>query len=89
MIDERAFIQAVGRKSKDFSGDLIFKDFNNGMYTYHASNKKRVNDDIVIHGVLNRGKCYTDPLIIPETETYDELTVPIYEEFREEVEKLQ
>jgi hypothetical protein len=39
--------------------------FPTGSWTFHAHSSLRSSDDIIVHGVLSGGLCYTQPLLFP------------------------
>ena len=65
VIDERDFLYSPTTKPGDFSGDRLVKYNDSGSCTFHASHRLRRSQDVVVHGVLHHGKCYTHPLIPP------------------------
>ena len=69
VIDERDFVKSSGLKPKDFSGSRIEKFDDAGTFTFTASHRLRRCQDVVVHGVLVNGKCYTAPLIPPDLPT--------------------
>ena len=66
VIDERDFHKYNGGRSSDFTGDKIEKRFDAGTFSFRASHRLRRSQDVVVHGVLRHGKCYTAPLIPPD-----------------------
>lgn len=65
LIDERAFIKAAGFHTDDYPTDNIAKNRDTGTFTYHANHRLRKSQDLLVHGVLIHGKCYTHGLIPP------------------------
>jgi hypothetical protein len=65
VIDERDLIQAAGHSPKDIESENIKKFYDAGTFTYHAAHKMKRSFDVVVHGVLRNGKCYTNELIPP------------------------
>ena len=66
VIDERDLLRSSRTKPSDFSGERLVKFNDTGSFIYHASHRLRHSQDVVIHGILRHGKCYTQPLILPE-----------------------
>ena len=66
VIDERDFARAAGCKPEDFESERIIKYPKAGTFTFHSQHRLRRSQDIVVHGVLIDGKCYTDELILPD-----------------------
>ena len=66
VIDERDFLKANGRKASDYKGEKIEKFTDAGTFTLSVSHRLRHSQDIVMHGILRHGKCYTAPLIPPD-----------------------
>jgi hypothetical protein len=65
VIDERDLIRAAGHSPKDVESKNIKKFYDAGTFTYHATHKMKRSFDVVVHGVLRNGKCYTNELIPP------------------------
>ena len=63
VIDERDLIIAAGHKPQDIFGESILKYYEAGTFTYRATHKKVSSKDVVVHGILQNGKCYTGALI--------------------------
>jgi hypothetical protein len=63
VIDERDFILASGIKPKQVYGEVILKDYEKGIFKYHAENKLKKSLDVVVYGILRNGKCYTHPFL--------------------------
>ena len=68
VIDERDIIKAAGFSSNDIRGENLVKNYDYGVCTYQAEHKRKRNHDVIVHGVLMNGKCYTDVLIAQEPE---------------------
>ena len=66
VIDERDFIRAAGHKNKDVESESIVKHNDAGTFTYRAKHRLKNSNDVIIHGVLSHGKCYTGALITPD-----------------------
>ena len=58
-------MKGQGLKTKDFKSERIHKYLEAGIWTYTASHRLRRSQDIIIHGVIIAGKCYTHGLILP------------------------
>jgi hypothetical protein len=65
VIDERDFAKAAGHRIKDIQSEVIYKFHGAGTFTYKATHKLKASNDVIVHGVLNHGKCYTAGLIPP------------------------
>ena len=66
VIDERDLVKAAGHKVKDVASERIEKHYEAGTFTYRAKHKLKTTNDVVLHGVLMSGKCYTHALIPPD-----------------------
>ena len=44
----------------------MIKDFEHGICTFRAEHKLKRSLDVIVHGVVMNGKCYSDVLIRPE-----------------------
>ncbi len=65
VIYERDFIKAIGLAPSDYQGSTLIKFDEAGSWTHTNFNQKSEQNNLVIHGVLWHGKCYTQPLIPP------------------------
>lgn len=65
VIDERDLVRAAGHSPQDIRGEKIIKFYDSASFTYCASHKQKSSLDVVIHGVLRNGKCYTGVLFPP------------------------
>ena len=63
VINEQDFLRARGGKVSDFRSERIDKFHEAGTWTYTGSSYRARSSDVVIHGVLMAGKCYTHELI--------------------------
>ena len=66
VIDERDLFRAAGHSASDIHSEKIHKYYDAGTFTYHATHKLKYTNDIIIHGILRDGKCYTNGLIPPD-----------------------
>jgi len=66
VVDERDLFKAAGHKAKDMMSEKITKHYDTGTFTYHARHKLKSTKDVIMHGVLLNGKCYTNALIPPD-----------------------
>jgi len=77
VIDERDFVRFTpGVKPADFSGDKIQKYNDAGTFTFHAVHRLRRSQDVIVHGLLRHGKCYTGPLIPPNLSREHPMATP-------------
>ena len=65
VLDERDFPKANGYKNSDFKTDRLTKHHDVGTWTFQCHHRLRSSEDILVHGLLRHGKCYTAPLIPP------------------------
>ena len=65
VVNEVDLLKAGGNKPSDFSGERIEKFHDAGTCTFIASHRKRRSQDVMAHGILLHGKCYTGALIPP------------------------
>lgn len=65
LIDERDLIIAAGTSPKWIEGETIQKFYESGKWTWTAKHKTKKALNIVVHGILVDGKCFTDDLILP------------------------
>lgn len=63
VIDERDFARAAGHSLNRIKSESISKYHTAGTFTYRATHKLKRNLDVVVHGILRSGKCYTHTLI--------------------------
>ena len=68
VVNEVDLLKADGNKPSDFSGERIEKFHDAGTCTFVASHRKRRSQDVMVHGILLHGKCYTGALIPPNLE---------------------
>ena len=66
VIDERDLIKAAGHKYADIASEQLQKYNSAGTFTYRATHKLKHSNDVIVHGILNSGKCYTNALIPPD-----------------------
>ena len=65
VIDERDFIRAAGHKPCDIVSENILKFHNAGTFTYRAIHWLKNSLNVLVHGILESGKCYSAPLLLP------------------------
>ena len=63
VINEQDFLRASGRTVKEFRFERLEKFHEAGTWTFTASSYHSKPRDIIVHGILLAGKCYTHPLI--------------------------
>eukprot|EP00980_Cylindrotheca_fusiformis_P004427 scaffold946_cov73-Cylindrotheca_fusiformis.AAC.2 len=78
VIDERDFIQAAGLNPSDVTSETIKKHYESRTFTYQAVHKTDHWLDVIIHGVLQNGKSYTD-VLLPPSDPQDVLEVNFLE----------
>jgi len=66
LVDERDLFKAAGHKAKDMMSEKIAKHCDTGTFTCHGRHKLKSTKDVIMHGVLLNGKCYTNALIPPD-----------------------
>lgn len=83
VLDEQDFIRAAKISPKRIQSEAITKFYNAGTFTYRASHKLVKSLDVVLHGILQNGKCYTFPLKPPATSESIHALLSVDEEFRQ------
>ena len=63
VVNERDLLRTKGRKAKDFKLERLQKYHDAGTWTFTGSHYVSKARDVVVHGVLMAGKCYTHELI--------------------------
>ena len=61
VMDERDLLKMGGTCPDEF----LEKFYDAGIFSFHASHRLRHSQDVLVHGILRHGKCYTAPLIPP------------------------
>ena len=63
VINEQDFLRAQDRKVSDFRSEHLEKYHEAGTWTFTGSSYHSKPRNVIIHGILLAGKCYTHPLI--------------------------
>lgn len=71
VINEQDFLRANGHAVSKFCSELLEKFHESGKWIFTSHSYHSVHHNIVVHGILLVGKCYTHPLI----PCYDDATV--------------
>jgi hypothetical protein len=63
VIDERDLLKASGLHTKDYTTELLTKNYDVGTWTYRCDHRLRCSRDIILSGPLVFGKAFTSALI--------------------------
>eukprot|EP00980_Cylindrotheca_fusiformis_P025376 scaffold13535_cov117-Cylindrotheca_fusiformis.AAC.2 len=79
VIDERDLLRAADLNPTVIESEHLTKHYDSGTFTYQAKHKSRNSFDVIIYGILQNGKCYTDILIPPPSDNQNVSEVNILE----------
>ena len=65
VINEQDLVRSPNSKPSDFRSERLEKHHDSGTWTYTGYHKIKSSKNVVVHGVVIDGKCYTHGLILP------------------------